>query len=45
MAVARIEDQYRLNFPGIGPHTGRLPHALVEPLLSVLPDNVIVCYL
>ena len=45
LAVARSADQFRLNFPGIGPHTGRLPRSLVEPLLSVLPDNVIVCYL
>ena len=45
MAVARSADQFRLNFPGIGPHTGRLSRSLVEPLLSVLPDNVIVCYL
>jgi len=45
MAVARSADQFRINFPGIGPHTGRLSRTLVEPLLSVLPDNVIVCYL
>ena len=45
MAVVRSTEQFRLNLPGIGLHTGRLPRSLVEPLLSVLPDNVIVCYL
>ena len=45
LTVARSGDQFRLNFPGIGPHTGRLSRALVEPLLYPPPDNVTICYL
>jgi len=40
-AVGNPNVTFRMNFPGIG--NGQLKQMQVEPIISMLPDNVVVC--